>query len=170
MFDYSNLDAGLLQSVYSIRDTILQAIFDRSGAKELKVDLDDFRNLVKRLCASGELSCGIVVHDRPLGVFIFGDLSVCEAQRSKTFSGVIFQMDKSRFGEFLILCQALENDGISAFCVESDSTVGTSDDCRHAFPGRVEFADIQNLELLRPAIDLDENRLGFARLYSQLSL
>lgn len=68
------------------------------------------------------------------------------------------------FGEVLIWGQSLVNDSVGTLGVQLDSFVGTSDNDRHPFPGRIEFAHIQDLILFIMAEYIDEHRFRLTRL------
>lgn len=57
----------------------------------------------------------------------------------------------------ILVRESFENDRISSFAVQLDLAVRSSDQRRHSFPRTVEFADIENLKLLRFAQNFDED-------------
>lgn len=74
-------------------------------------------------------------------------------------------MDQSGICKRLIGAESFKYDGVSTLAVQLDSPIRTSDDCRHALPCRIEFANVKDLEFLIYAVDFDKNRLGFTSLY-----
>ena len=74
-------------------------------------------------------------------------------------------MDQSGVCIRLIGIEPLKYDGVSTLAVQLDSSIWTSDDCRHAFSCRIELANVKDLEFLIYAVGFDENRFGFAGLY-----
>ena len=73
-------------------------------------------------------------------------------------------MHEGLFAVGLDLAEALKDDGVGALAVELDAAVGGADDGGHALAGRVELADVENLELLGHAEDVDKDGLGLAGL------
>ena len=74
------------------------------------------------------------------------------------------EVDQSGIGIRLIGTESLKYDSVGTLAVQLDSPIWTSDDCGHALPRRIKFANVKDLEFLIHAIDFDENRLGFASL------
>ena len=66
-------------------------------------------------------------------------------------------MDHSGIRIRLVGTESLEYNGISTLAVQLDFSIRTSDNCRHALPGRIELADVKDLEFLIYSVDFDEN-------------
>lgn len=79
-------------------------------------------------------------------------------------------MRHSLFDEQLMLAQPLENDRVRTFTVQLDLAVRRTDDRRHALPGRIELAHVQDLVLVRPSLDVDKRRLRFASLTRRVEI
>ena len=73
-------------------------------------------------------------------------------------------MGESCLGVWLILAEPLQNNRIGTLGIELDFPIRGSDDRRHAFPCRIELADVENLVFLVLAFNFDKNRFGFASL------
>lgn len=58
--------------------------------------------------------------------------------------------------------ETLVDDSVSALAVQLDLAARRPDDRRHALPGRIEFADVEDLILLVPPEDVDEDRSRLA--------
>lgn len=74
------------------------------------------------------------------------------------------QMHQSWLSKLLVRCQALVYDRISAFSVQLDPAIRTSDDGRHSFPRRVELANVENLKLLGTSKHINKHRFRFSDL------
>ena len=75
------------------------------------------------------------------------------------------EMDKSRVGQRrTTLCQTFVDDGVRTLGIQLDLAVGHSYDGRHSLSGRIEFADVENLELGRLATYIDKDRFRFSGL------
>jgi hypothetical protein len=64
----------------------------------------------------------------------------------------------------VVLSESLEDDGVCPFAVEFDLAIWSSNDRRHPLPSRVKLANVEDLKLLRGAIDVDEDRLWLSSL------
>ena len=107
-----------------VGNAVLQAVLDSRRTKEVQVLLDDFGNLVELLATVGHLSGSIVVERGPLAVFLLGDVTVCETQRSETLGGIILEMNKGRLGELLVLlAEALEDDSVGSLREQLNASV-----------------------------------------------
>ena len=60
--------------------------------------------------------------------------------------------------------QTFQNHSVCSLAVEFDLAVRTSNNGRHSFPGAVELEHVQDEKFLLLTIDLNKDRLGFARL------
>lgn len=77
------------------------------------------------------------------------------------------KMNHSLINKRLILAQSLQNNSVGALAVQFYLPLRRADNSWHALSCRIELANIQNFELVRAALDIDENRLRFAYLVNK---
>ena len=71
--------------------------------------------------------------------------------------GAHLQVNKRLFGVRLIFAEALQYHGIRALAKEFDFAIWTPNDRRHALPSRVELADIDDLVLQGPPVNVHKD-------------
>lgn len=164
-----------------IGDTVLQLVLNSGSAQQEQVPLNELSGLVQCFATSVDCSSSFVVDLDPLLVFLLRNLAICDAERTQTFRSVILfafrleqwsnitqgaylQMDERLFDIRLVFAEAFQYDRIGTFAVDLDLAVWTANNGRHAFAGRIEFANIQYLVFVVGPSDVHEHGFRFTGL------
>jgi len=172
--EYPDLDTSHLESMNRIWNSFLQLVFNCRRTEEEHFLLNDFSRLIQRVAATIDRLRRLIIDRGPFLVLLLWYIPVGEAECSQSISSIFLEssgsvgpssscrstnleVDHSGIRIRLVGTESLEYNGISTLAVQLDFSIWTSDNCRHALPGRIELADVKDLEFLIYSVDFDEN-------------
>ena len=140
--EHPDLDSRLPEIVDGLSDVLLELVFDRGRAIQLKLEFKLLTDGIDGRFFVG-LSCCLEVFGGPLVVSMLRDFFARNEQRAQACLGeVVYELlcleEVFRAGK-----QALFNDGVGAFADDKDFAFGGPHDHGHSLPRGVELNHVE---------------------------